>query len=186
MDYRTSKEKAEYRREKSALAKQNVILSYNSEYEEYKVYPKGKPQASYHDSDLWSAVQTGNSMAEHMQRKPNPSILSHIKKIIPVDAIIQTTDGKIHALRTKNPGRTKNVAMGYMAGGVFHPIRASADYDESRVGESRAGGRKKKAKKVTKKATKRTAAKRPTSKKKAKKKPARKAIRTSRATYWGD
>jgi len=76
----------------------------------------------------------------------------------------------------KNPAgkkSAKNVAMGFHdLRGVFHPIRASADYDPGRAGESGGTRRKKKAKAkrpVAKKkaAAKKKAVKRPAAKKKA-------------------
>lgn len=172
---------------KKLVSDLGLTLKYNRDYDEYTVnYKGGSSKTIYHTSDLQDAIGT----AKAMSRRSNSGLMSNIKKIIPVDAIIQTTDGKIHALRTKNPGRTKNVAMGYMAGGVFHPIRASADYDESRVGESRPGKRKKAKKSAIKKTKKRVLSPKEFDtkfkKKKAKKKPVRKAMRSSRGTYWGD
>ena len=52
----------------------------------------------------------------------------------------------------RNPARrtakNESVAMGFWRGGVFHPIRASDDYDPEAVGETRqyAKTKKKKAK----------------------------------------
>jgi hypothetical protein len=43
-------------------------------------------------------------------------------------------------MKAKNRKR-KNVEMGYWAGGVFHPVRASRDYDPGRAGEGRRGGK---------------------------------------------
>jgi len=52
--------------------------------------------------------------------------------------------------RKSNPRRTaknESVAMGFWRGSVFHPIRASDDYDPEAVGEKRQyAKRKKKAK----------------------------------------
>lgn len=71
------------------------------------------------------------------------------KLITNVIAVKVRPDGTISKVyRTNNPGRVKNVAEGFMAGGVFHPIRHSSDYDAGRVGE---GTRKKKKKATTKK-----------------------------------
>jgi len=33
---------------------------------------------------------------------------------------------------------TKNIEMGFYAGGMFHPIRGSKDYSQARAGEGRA------------------------------------------------
>jgi len=51
--------------------------------------------------------------------------------------------------------RKRNIAEGYMAGGVFHPIRASYDYNVMRAGEGTktmrlltGGGKKKKRKRA--------------------------------------
>lgn len=50
--------------------------------------------------------------------------------------------------RTGGRKRNESVAMGFWRGGVFHPIRASDDYDPEAVGERHQyAPRKKKAKK---------------------------------------
>ena len=88
-------------------------------------------------------------------RKSNPTISSSklpIGEWSPAHAIRQNADGSIDILREKNSGRRANISEGFYAGGVFHPIRAAADYDESRVGEKRVG-RKTTKKKVAHKDT---------------------------------
>ena len=87
---------------------------------------------------------------------------------IPAHAVRQNADGTVDILREKNSGRRANISEGFMAGGVFHPIRHSVDYDSARAGES---GKKRKKQTPTKK-----------------KAPARKraAMVTSRREYGGD
>lgn len=105
-------------------------------------------------------------------RKKNPTIsTSSLPKNewVPAHAIRQNSDGTIDVLREKNTGRRANIAEGYMAGGVFHPIRHSADYDSARAGES--GKRRKKAK---------------TTRKKAKATAKKRALPISRREYGGD
>ncbi len=65
----------------------------------------------------------------------------------PAHAIRQNADGSVDILREKNSGRRANISEGFMAGGVFHPIRSASDYDESRAGEKRKPGTRKVAKK---------------------------------------
>ena len=57
-------------------------------------------------------------------------------KIIPASGvIIDKKRGKVHII---NPGKIRNIAQGFFdQSGTFHPIRASGDYDSSRVGESK-------------------------------------------------
>jgi hypothetical protein len=68
-------------------------------------------------------------------------------------------------VKSKNPRR--NIAEGFHdSKGVFHPIRSSVDYDPSRGGDVRKGGKKKAKKTKARKAPKRKAkAKRPAAKK---------------------
>jgi hypothetical protein len=84
-------------------------------------------------------------------------------KVIPASGvIIDKKRGKIHII---NPGKIRNIAQGFFdQSGTFHPIRASEDYDSSRVGE----GKKKKPTK--KRATKKSSKKKVTKKKVTKKK----------------
>jgi len=92
-------------------------------------------------------------------RKKNPTVSTSALPIgtwQPAHAIRQNADGTVDILREKNSGRRANISEGFMAGGVFHPIRHSADYDSSRVGEKR-----------------------------KKKKPAKRAMATSRREYGG-
>lgn len=117
------------------------------------------------------------------KRVSNPTVTASslpVGEWSPAHAIRQNADGTIDVLREKNSGRRANISQGYMAGGVFHPIRSAADYDPSRVGE---GGKKKKKVAKKKPATKKRATPR---KRVAKKKPTRAAMRTSRASYWSD
>lgn len=73
-------------------------------------------------------------------------------------------NGRKHEIQIEKPAKTnrkrRNVAMGFMNGGVFHPIRASDDYSRRRAGESvRIVGRPtKKRKTKAKTKTKRKAA----------------------------
>jgi hypothetical protein len=57
----------------------------------------------------------------------------------------------------RNPNRfrvrNESISQGFWRGGVFHPIRASEDYDPEAVGETRQYAKKKKSK--TKKRAKR-------------------------------
>jgi hypothetical protein len=47
----------------------------------------------------------------------------------------------------------KNIEQGFYAGGIFHPIRGSSDYDSSRAGEGKSGrAAKSRAKRATRKA----------------------------------
>lgn len=84
--------------------------------------------------------------------------------------------------------RAKNIAQGFHdAGGGFHPIRASADYDPSRVGESGGGSGKKRGKKKAapkrKAAPKKKAApKRKATKAKAAKKRSKPTMRAGKST----
>lgn len=101
-------------------------------------------------------------------RKKNPTVSTSSLPIgtwQPAHAIRQNADGSVDILREKNSGRRANISEGFMAGGVFHPIRHSADYDASRVGES--GKKKRKAPAKKKASTKR-------------------AMVTSRREYGGD
>ena len=90
-------------------------------------------------------------------------------KFIPVEAVRYNRNGTVtvkvkDSVVRSNPTLKRNMANGYIAGGVFHPIRSSPDYDPSAVGEKR-----KTKKKTTKKkaAPKRKAVKRaPANKKK--------------------
>jgi len=95
----------------------------------------------------------------------------------PAHAIRQNADGTVDILREKNSGRRANISEGFMAGGVFHPIRSASDYDAGRVGEGRT------YKKKRKKGTKPAATGRRYAAKKASSKP---AMATSRREYGGD
>lgn len=78
----------------------------------------------------------------------------------PVKAIKRNADGSIDVLKEKT-SRQPNISQGFMAGGVFHPIRSAADYDPSRAGEGgkkKKGNAKKKAPAKKKAATKKPAA----------------------------
>lgn len=73
----------------------------------------------------------------------------------------------------------QNIAEGFYAGGVFHPIRHSPDYDPSRAGEGGSKRKKKaKAKTKAKAAPKRKAAPK---KKAAKKKTVKRAAPKKKA-----
>ena len=87
-------------------------------------------------------------------------------KIIPASGvIIDKKRGKVHII---NPGKIRNIAQGFFdQSGTFHPIRASEDYDSSRVGESK---KKKKPTKKKTKAIKKSSKKKVTKKKVTKKK----------------
>jgi len=114
-------------------------------------------------------------------RKKNPTVSTSALPIgtwQPAHAIRQNADGSVDILREKNSGRRANISEGFMdANGLFHPIRHSADYDSSRVGES------KQYKKKRKKGTKATPTGRRYAAKKASTKP---AMATSRREYGGD
>ena len=112
--------------------------------------------------------------------KKNPTISTSsipIGEWSPAHAIRQNADGSVDILREKNSGRRANISEGFMAGGVFHPIRGASDYDASRVGESRT------YKKKRKKGTKPTATGRKYTPKKA---STKRAMVTSRRDYGGD
>lgn len=113
-------------------------------------------------------------------RKKNPTVSTSSLPIgtwQPAHAIRQNADGSVDILREKNSGRRANISEGFMAGGVFHPIRHSADYDASRVGEGKA------YKKKRKKGAKATPTGRRYTPKKASTRP---AMATSRREYGGD
>lgn len=114
-------------------------------------------------------------------RKKNPTITTSTLPIgewSPAHAIRRNADGSVDILREKNSGKRRaNISEGFMAGGVFHPIRHSADYDASRVGEGRV------YKKKRKKGTKPTATGRKYTPKKA---STKRAMVTSRRDYGGD
>jgi hypothetical protein len=79
--------------------------------------------------------------------------------------------------RNPAPKSARNVEQGFHdTQGVFHPIRASVDYDPDRGGDGKRKGKKKKAakKKATRKATKRV---KKAPKKKTARKPKKKASR---------
>lgn len=83
--------------------------------------------------------------------------------------------GRFRPLKGRAKRRAQNIAQGFYVGETFHPIRASADYDPSRVGE---GGKSKKAKAKKKgraktKPKKAAARRKPVARKKAAKKKAR-------------
>lgn len=114
------------------------------------------------------------------KRKKNPTITTSTLPIgewSPAHAIRRNADGSVDILREKNSGRRANISEGFMAGGVFHPIRSAADYDASRAGESRA------YKKKRKKGTKPTATGRKYTPKKA---STKRAMAISRRDYGGD
>lgn len=101
-------------------------------------------------------------------RSSNPTVTANsipIGEWSPAHAIRRNADGSVDILREKNSGRRANISEGFMAGGVFHPIRSAADYDASRVGEGK--GKKRKAPAKKKASTKR-------------------AMATSRRDYGGD
>ena len=90
-------------------------------------------------------------------------------KFFKVDKAKINRDGSVtlaipdSVMRRANPRRSRNVAQGFFdQSGIFHPIRASADYDESRGGDSVSKKRKpaKKKKAVKKTAKKKTAKRR--------------------------
>lgn len=113
-------------------------------------------------------------------RKKNPTVPTSSLPIgtwEPAHAIRQNADGTIDILREKNSGRRANISEGFMAGGVFHPIRAAGDYDASRAGEAR------KYKKKRKKSARPTATGRQWVAKKA---STKKAMPISRREYGGD
>ena len=113
-------------------------------------------------------------------RKKNPTVSTSSLPIgtwQPAHAIRQNADGTVDILREKNSGRRANISEGFMAGGVFHPIRSASDYDAGRVGEGRT------YKKKRKKGTKPAATGRRYAAKKASSKP---AMATSRREYGGD
>lgn len=103
------------------------------------------------------------------KREGNPTVTASsipIGEWSPAHAIRRNADGTVDILREKNSGKRRaNISEGFMAGGVFHPIRSAADYDASRVGESK--GKKRKAPARKKASTKR-------------------AMATSRRDYGGD
>lgn len=114
-------------------------------------------------------------------RKKNPTVPTSSLPIgtwEPAHAIRQNADGTIDVLREKNTGKRRaNISEGFMAGGVFHPIRAAGDYDASRAGEAR------KYKKKRKKSARPTATGRQWVAKKA---STKKAMSISRREYGGD
>lgn len=68
------------------------------------------------------------------------------------------------------PLKVKNVEQGYVdSRGVFHPIRASSDYDEGRVYKPKPKAKKRAKKRAVKKAVKKTATRRKTTKAPARK-----------------
>lgn len=115
------------------------------------------------------------------KREGNPTVPTSSLPIgtwEPAHAIRQNADGTIDVLREKNTGKRRaNISEGFMAGGVFHPIRAAGDYDASRAGEAR------KYKKKRKKGARPTATGRRWTAKKA---STKKAMPTSRREYGGD
>jgi hypothetical protein len=122
-------------------------------------------------------------------RKRNSGEITMSAEWQPCHAYRKLADGTVQVLteaegsRQVNSGRRKrvpNIAQGFWANGVFHPIRASADYDPRRAGE---GGGKKKAAAKKRKPAKKAAKKKVAAKKRtpAKKSPAkRRAIAISR------
>lgn len=69
-----------------------------------------------------------------------------------VEAIRVSPQGEVSAVVRENPRRGRNITAGfYDEDGMFHPIRASSDYDPNRTGE--------KAKRRTSKAVKSKASK---------------------------
>ena len=111
-------------------------------------------------------------------RKTNPTSTATLSEDWePCHAVRKLADGTVQILREKNSGRQKNISEGFMAGGVFHPIRHAGDYDPSRVGESRA------YKKRRKKGSKPQSTGRRYAPKKA---STKKAMPISRREYGGD
>jgi hypothetical protein len=58
----------------------------------------------------------------------------------PVDVVVKGPNAKSQGLAMLQKAGyrvQRNVEMGYRAGGKFHPVRYSSDYDPSRVGEKR-------------------------------------------------
>jgi hypothetical protein len=97
-------------------------------------------------------------------------------KFFKVNAAKVNRDGSVtlsipdSVMRKANPKKRRNVAQGFMAGGVFHPIRSSYDYDPERANDDYGdygSGRKPAKRKAA--AKKKAAPKRkPVAKKKAK------------------
>lgn len=76
-----------------------------------------------------------------------------IKKLTSGNRFLDLATGYVYTRRAQNPKRkTRNVAQGFYDGnGVFHPIRASVDYDGGTAGE--AGGKAKRTRSKKKRAS---------------------------------
>lgn len=132
----------------------------------------GQAQANKLDAPFYVTKVMGmerKSWTLEPKRTKNPTITTSTLPIgewSPAHAIRRNADGTVDILREKNSGKRRaNISEGFMSGGVFHPIRSAADYDASRVGESK--GKKRKAPARKKASTKR-------------------AMATSRRDYGGD
>ena len=105
---------------------------------------------------LGFSVNDYNERTIYMKPKKTKRTSNPISKLtgewIPAHAVRQNADGTVDILREKNSGRRANISEGFMAGGVFHPIRHSYDYDSSRAGEGR--GKKPEANKRKKRVAK--------------------------------
>lgn len=85
-------------------------------------------------------------------KRKNP-VSSLTGKWIPAHAVRILPTGQVQVLKEKNPGRKiHNVEMGFRdRQGIFHPIRASEDYEEGIVGTHPVSSKKRRKKPVAKK-----------------------------------
>lgn len=148
----------------------------------------GKPIHVYKDGSNGDYVYVDTKYP----RKKNSGDVSMSTDWVPCHAYRKLPDGTVQVLkededsniRQVNSGRRKrvpNIAQGFWANGVFHPIRASEDYDPKRAGEGgskkkTAAKKKKPAKKVAKKAAKKKVVARTSSGPSLGRKPAKKKL----------
>lgn len=116
----------------------------------------------------WADKRGGNLKSEEIRnpKMNNSGVAKSLPRNVWLDTkAMITPSGKVKLKVPLTAGIRRNIAQGYYDGTGFHPIRASADYDPDRAGDSYSQRakpkRKPKAKaKAKRKAPKRKAAKR--------------------------
>lgn len=71
-----------------------------------------------------------------------------VKKLTSGNRYLDLATGYVYTRRAQNAGRARNISQGFFdANGVFHPIRASVDYDGGTAGETGGKARRTRSKK---------------------------------------
>ncbi len=100
--------------------------------------------------DVYTVKNEKGKVVYSTKKKRNPTSL--LSDWIPAHAVRILPTGQVQVLKEKNPSRKfRNVEMGFKdRSGIFHPIRASEDYEEGLVGTHPVQSRKRVAKKKAK------------------------------------